>query len=255
VALRVSVTLRQFTADPEVMLGSARRAEQLGFDGVFVFDHFFPLAGKDRPIFEGLTALAAVAAVTERIRVGSLVLRAPARPAWTTAHAAWTVQAISRGRLVLGLGVSDRLSQEEFESYGLRFGTAAERVETLRRTLEALDAPELALPQVPVPEVWIGGRSDELRRLAAARASGWNQWGGSPEELSRGAREVRKAADRPISISWGGRVAMGPGVPGELRPYVAAGADELVLTLVGERSMERFAEEVLPGLRDTRTQP
>ncbi|MGH9169065.1 MAG: hypothetical protein ACRD02_14680, partial [Acidimicrobiia bacterium] len=115
------------------------------------------------------------------------------------------------------------------------------------------DAPELALPAVPGPEVWIGGRSAELRRLAAARASGWNQWGGSPEELRRSAREIRRAADRPLTISWGGRVAMGPVVLDELQPYLAAGADELVLTLVGERSMERFADEVLPALRDTRT--
>ncbi len=257
------------------MLDAARRAEELGFDGVYVFDHLFPLGSPDRPIFEGFVALGAVAAATSSITVGTLVVRAPIRPAWTTAKAAWSAQAISNGRLTLGLGAADSLSRPEFEAYGLPFGSASERIDAVRHTVRALHAPQLQLPGFAAPKTWIGGRSAAVRAVAAEVADGWNAWGGSPDRLASDVSEIREQADRPFEVSWGGQVLLAPdrpglerllverddvdrllaGTPGEvaeqLRAFAAAGADELVLSLLsspGWDSWELFVEEVRPLL-------
>ncbi|MDR9450422.1 MAG: LLM class flavin-dependent oxidoreductase [Acidimicrobiia bacterium] len=273
--VRISVTLPQFRPEADPMLDAARRAEDMGFDGVYVFDHLFPLGSPDRPIFEGFVALGAVAAVTSTITIGTLVVRAPIRPAWTTAKAAWSAHAISGGRLTLGLGAADSLSRPEFEAYGLSFGSAAERIETVRQTIAALHAPELQLPGFSPPKTWIGGRSPAVRAVAAEVADGWNAWGGSVDRLARESAEIREQAGRPLEVSWGGQVLLAPdganlaerladrddpdqlvaGTPEvvaeHLRALAAAGADELVLSLLpspGLDPWDLFVEEVRPLL-------
>lgn len=272
---RISLTLPQFRDEAGPMLDAARRAETLGFDGVYVFDHLFPLGSPDRPIFEGFVALGAVAAVTSRITVGTLVIRAPIRPARTTARAAWSAQAISGGRLTLGLGAADSLSKPEFEAYGLPFGSVEERIGSVRETIEALHLPELHVPGVAVPRTWIGGRSAAIRDVAAEVADGWNAWGGTPGQLARDGAEVRERAGRSFEVSWGGQVLLAPdedrlgewlatrddadrlvagtapGVAEQLRAYAEAGADELVLSLLsspGWDSWDLFVDEVRPLL-------
>ncbi len=83
--------------------------------------------------------------------------------------------------------------------------------------------------------------------MAAEWADGWNQWEGSAEELARSAEQLRRWSDRPLVVSWGGRVRGSPNeAVDRLAAYVAAGADELVVALVpfsGE-VMEAFAEVV-----------
>ena len=80
-------------------------AEALGYDGVFVFDHFFPPgAPSDQPALEAFTMLAAVAEATERVRIGTLVTRASLRPAGLIAKMASVIDAQSGGRLILGDG-------------------------------------------------------------------------------------------------------------------------------------------------------
>ena len=258
------------------MLKASRRAEELGFDGVYVFDHLFPLGNPDRPIFEGFVALGAVAAATNRITIGTLVVRAPIRPAWTTAKAAWSAQAISGGRLTLGLGAADSMSRPEFEAYGLPFGSVTERIDSVCQTIAALHAPELQLPGFAPPKTWIGGRSAVVRSLAAEIADGWNAWGGNAERLATESAEIREQAGRPFEVSWGGQVLLAPdatrlserlserddadrlvaGTPGhvaeQLQEFVEAGADELVLSLLaspGWDSWELFVEEVRPLLQ------
>jgi alkanesulfonate monooxygenase SsuD/methylene tetrahydromethanopterin reductase-like flavin-dependent oxidoreductase (luciferase family) len=272
---RISVTLPQFRKEAAPMLEAARRAEAVGFDGVYVFDHLFPLGSPDRPIFEGFVTLGAVAAATSTITIGTLVIRAPMRPAWTTAKAAWSAQAISGGRLTLGLGAADSMSKPEFEAYGLPFGTVTERIEAVRDTILALHAPELQLPGVATPKTWIGGRSAPVRAAAAEFADGWNAWGGTAEQLFIESEEIRARAGRPFEVSWGGQVLLAPnqerladqiaqrddadrlvaGTPesvGEqLLGFVDAGADELVLSLLpgsGWNSWDLFVEEVRPQL-------
>jgi alkanesulfonate monooxygenase SsuD/methylene tetrahydromethanopterin reductase-like flavin-dependent oxidoreductase (luciferase family) len=272
---RISVTLPQFRHEAAPMLAAAQRAEELGFDGVYVFDHLFPLGSPERPIFEGFVSLGAVAAVTERVTVGTLVIRAPVRPAWTTAKAAWSAQAISGGRFTLGIGAADSLSRPEFEAYGIPFGSAAERMASVRETIGALHAPELQIPNVPVPKTWVGGRSPAVMDLAAEVADGWNAWGGTADRLATESALIREKAGRPFEVSWGGQVLLAPdaarleerlterddadrlvaGTPGrvaeELQAFAAAGADELVLSLLaspGWDSWELFVDQVQPQL-------
>jgi alkanesulfonate monooxygenase SsuD/methylene tetrahydromethanopterin reductase-like flavin-dependent oxidoreductase (luciferase family) len=272
---RISVTLPQFRDDAAPMLAAARRAEQLGFDGVYVFDHLFPLGSPNRPIFEGFVSLGAVAAVTRSITVGTLVIRAPIRPAWTTAKAAWSAQAISEGRLTLGIGAADSLSKPEFHAYGIPFASSAERIDTVREAIAALSAPELSIPDLPAPKTWIGGTSVAVRDLAAEIADGWNAWGGTPDRFAAECAETRERAGRPFEVSWGGQVLLAPdsvrlaerladrddadrlvaGTPEQvaerLSAFATGGADELVLSLLaspGWDSWELFTEQVRPLL-------
>lgn len=183
----------------DAMAGWARRAERAGFDSVWVSDHFFysfARYGADpAPIaaMEPLTSLAALAALTRRVRLGVLVLGAPFRNPVSTAKMAATIDAVSGGRLELGLGAG--WLREEFEAFGYPYGSTGERFAVLEDTLAIVggllasdgavsyegrtaSVHELSLSpspvQRPVP-VWVGGKGGpRLLRLAARHATGWN---------------------------------------------------------------------------------
>ncbi len=184
----------------------AGRAEDLGFDSVWISDHFFysfARYGADpQPIasLEPLTSLAGLAAITERVRLGTLVLCAPFRHPSILAKMTATIDGISGGRLDLGIGAG--WLEDEFTAFGYAHGTVGERFGLLQETLEVLEA--LASPgpvnyegatvklcearllpapvQRPIP-VWVGGKGGpRLLRLAARHAAGWNSaWRWSPE--------------------------------------------------------------------------
>ena len=105
----------------------AVRAEALGFDSVWVSDHFlysFARYGEPEPLYgslEPLTALAGIAAVTERVRLGTLVLGAPFRHPSLLAKTVAAIDSISEGRIDLGVGAG--WLEDEFTAFGYRFGT------------------------------------------------------------------------------------------------------------------------------------
>jgi probable F420-dependent oxidoreductase len=201
--------------------GWALRAEEAGFDSVWVSDHFFysfARYGADpRPIaaLEPLTALAGIAAVTERVRLGTLVLCAPFRPPAMVAKMATTIDAISRGRLELGVGAG--WLEEEFTAFGYPFDPVAERFDTLQETLEVLeglfsgervtrDGPGTVLRDarlLPAPvqdrvPIWVGGKGGpRILGLAARYAAGWNAvWRWSPLAFAERAAAAREACAR-----------------------------------------------------------
>jgi probable F420-dependent oxidoreductase len=171
----------------------ARRAEDLGFDSVWVSDHFFysfARYGADpAPIssLEPLTTLAGIAAVTRRVRIGTLVLCAPFRHPALLARSAASIDLISGGRLDLGFGAG--WLREEFDAFGYRFGGVGERFDALEESLEVVrllfggepvtydgatvtlrDAALAPAPDAP-PPVWVGGKGGpRLLRLAARLA-------------------------------------------------------------------------------------
>src|SRR5947207_9204739 len=110
-----------FSGTPERVLSFAHRAEELGYDGVFGFDHFFPPgASPDRPSLELFTTLAAIAATTSRVAMGSLVTRAQLRPAGLLAKLAADLDRLSGDRMVLGNGTGDPIDEHEHRALGLR---------------------------------------------------------------------------------------------------------------------------------------
>ena len=205
----------------EAVVEHAVRAEELGFDSVWVSDHFFySLAryGAGDELFgslEPLTTLAALAVRTERVRLGTLVLGAPFRHPSVLAKSATTIDVLSGGRLELGLGAG--WYRDEFEAFGYAFGEVGERFSALEESVAVLDA---LLPGGPVtreagrvrlveaynrpmpasrprPPLWIGAKGgDRALRLAARHADGWNSvWRWTPEAFGDRMRRARQLAE------------------------------------------------------------
>src|SRR5437867_7195263 len=130
-----------FSGDPAKVVQAARSAESLGFDGVFAFDHFFPPGGApDRPALEAFTTLAAVAAATSRVELGTLVTRAVLRPPGLVAKMMSTIDLISGGRAVLGIGTGDPIDRPEHDAFGFPTLGVRERRAHLFETVAAIKA-------------------------------------------------------------------------------------------------------------------
>ncbi len=196
----------------------ARAAERLGFDSVWMSDHFFySLAryGGDAALLgslEPLTMLSALAPLTERVRLGTLVLSAPFRHPAILAKSATAIDVISGGRLELGIGAG--WYEDEFRAFGFEYGSVGERFALLDETVRALAALLPGGPvdldgsivtlrsaynhpppaQRPHPSIWIGAKGgDRALRVVARHADGWNTvWRWSPEAY---AARVRRARD------------------------------------------------------------
>lgn len=206
----------------ERVSAAASRAEALGFDSVWVSDHFFLSLGRyggpsvPHGTVEALSALAALAVTTERVRLGTLVLSAGFRHPALLAKAATTVDLLSHGRLDLGIGAG--WYGDEYEAFGYQFETAGERFEILEETLLVLgmlfgqepatwrgrhfrldDAYNRPRPhQEPRPPLWVGGKGGpRLLKLAARQADGWNTvWAWSPQAYADRVRALRDACER-----------------------------------------------------------
>ena len=228
--MKVGLVLPLFSGEPERVLAFAERAERLGFDGVFAFDHLFPPgASADRPSLEAFSMLSAVAARTERIAVGTLVTRATLRNAGMIAKLATSVDGVSHGRMILALGTGDPIDEPEHRVFGIPYLDKAERrdhlVETVRAVRALFDArpwqggthvPAMSGPLLPRPAspggppIWMGGFADAVVRLAAREADAWNGWGMGLDEFTRKARLLdEEAGRRPVSATWAGIVVVG----------------------------------------------
>lgn len=174
----------------------------------WLFDHLLPIAGDPAgPIFEGWTLLSALAAQTQRLRVGLLVTSNRFRPPAILAKIATTVDIVSGGRLDFGIGAGSRpshpLARREYEAHGLPFHDFSDSVESLAEALTvirrlwtetrpfdfagahvrltgALDNPKPV--QRPHPPILIGGRSTPLLRVVAEHADLWNIPGGDIDD-------------------------------------------------------------------------
>jgi alkanesulfonate monooxygenase SsuD/methylene tetrahydromethanopterin reductase-like flavin-dependent oxidoreductase (luciferase family) len=201
----LGVTLPSFRDTPAPMLAVARAAEKAGVDGAFVFDHLFRRArdGALRPALEPLTMLGALAVETERIVLGTLVLRATLRPPVVLATALDTVARIAGAeRVLVTIGAGDGESRDENERFGIPFGTLEDRVGALRSSVEA--CRDRGYP------VWVGGIHRSVQAVARECADGWNRWGGTVAQLAVDAAPLRAAAARvPFGISWAGLVVVG----------------------------------------------
>ncbi|MGH2641238.1 MAG: LLM class flavin-dependent oxidoreductase [Actinomycetota bacterium] len=223
--MRLGLSLPMFTADPDRPLAAAARAARAGYDGVFAPDHLFPPGAPGRPALEPFAILAAVAARHPELHVGTLVSRTSLRSAATLAKQGAALDEMSGGRAILGLGAGDSVSKAEHEAFGIPFAPAAQRVALLEETVTALRAlfagaswdggahvPAIAGPLLPPghPELWVGGRSDEVIATAARSADAWNGWAMDADGFAGAVRELRRVADgRPVFPTWGGIALVG----------------------------------------------
>lgn len=213
----IGVRVPQYGCGWEALRDAALRAERLGFDGVWVNDHLqSPGRIKAEPAFDALATLAALAALTTRVRLGTVVLSASYRPPALAAKMATVLDVISAGRMVVGLGTGSDVA--EHEAYGIPFGSRRERtagVRTALATMRAMfDHPEGAdlpgvlrsAPNLPPPAaaggppIWLAAHGPLLLRLAGERADGIVAAFAGPEEVARRlgvADEARRAAGRP----------------------------------------------------------
>ncbi len=181
-------------------LEGCRHAEATGWDGIWYADHFMPNEDNvDQPIHEAWSVLAAIAAAVPRVRIGPLVAGNTYRNPALTAKIATTIDHISGGRVVLGLGAG--WQENEHEKYGFDFGSLKSRVDRLDEAVEIItsmignhrtdldgeyytivDAPLDPKPvQNPIP-LLIGGQGRKRTlRTAAMYANEWNYWGMPPD--------------------------------------------------------------------------
>jgi len=234
--VRVGLTLPQFRVEPDEALAVADHAEASGLDGVFVFDHLWPIGQPGRPALHGPSLLAALAAGTSRIRVGTLVARVGLLPDEVLVRTFATVASMAGDRLIAGLGIGDRLSRAENRAHGVPFQPAAARRARLVYVCRELRARGIT--------TWVGGLSAGTRAVGRAEADALNLWGVGPGRLA--------AEPAGIAVTWGGRVDMAAtGLAGTLARLRDAGATWAVVAPVNaewRRAVELLASAA-EGLR------
>jgi F420-dependent oxidoreductase-like protein len=176
--------------------------ENLGFDSLWLPDHFFPTAGRDKPMLEAWTLLAGLALVTSRVRLGILVSSNTFRHPALLAKQAVTVDHLSEGRLDLGIGAGWFV--EEHEVFGLDFPETKELVERFAEAVQLVDqylthdqssfhgahyrldgAYNRPAPiQHPRPPLVMGAHGPRMLKLVAKYADAWNSFA-HPDELRR----------------------------------------------------------------------
>lgn len=174
--MRVGVTLPTFRDDASTALEAARHAEEVGLDGVFVFDHLWPLGQPDRPALSAFPMLGAVAATTSALCFGPLVARIGLVPDDLLVAELLSLHKMAPGRLIAGLGTGDSKSAAENFAYGAPFAPADERRLGLR-------ACALRVLASGVP-VWVGGGAPATTELAVELGAAVNLWDAQPAAVA-----------------------------------------------------------------------
>ncbi len=236
-----------------------RTADALGFHGVWNYDHFYGLVDPAQLTFEGWTTLAAMAAVTQRARVGCLVSSVTFRNPAVLAKMATTVDHIAGGRLEFGIGAG--WHENEHRGYGIDFPSPGTRVAMLDEALTVIrqlwtqdtvtfrgafftldDALGNPVPlQQPHPPIVIGGVKPKMLRVVARHADEWNMPGQGPEEWAKVCTRLDEACGQigraPGEIRRSVQLFLHPQNPEQvdaelaaLPAYEAAGCQHAVLS-------------------------
>ena len=182
-----------------------QEVETLGFDSLWVNDHMLPSVGPtDAANMEGWATLAAMAALTSRVKIGALVTANTFRHPAVLAKMATTIDHISNGRFILGIGSG--YFEQEHKVYGIPFPTISERAKRLEEAIQVIrtlwtqesasfqgtyyqlaNAPFVPKPmQKPHPPIMIGGMGEKLTLpIVAKYADMWNAAGLTPQQLTQ----------------------------------------------------------------------
>jgi F420-dependent oxidoreductase-like protein len=265
-----------------------RWLEELGFDSLWLPDHFFPTAGKDVPMFEAWTLLAGLAVATERARIGVLVSSNTFRHPALLAKQAVTVDHLSGGRLELGLGAG--WMELEHEIFGIDFPETKERVDRFAEAVAMIDTylrndessfagehyrldgvyNRPAPVQRPRPPLVMGAHGPRMLKLVARYADTWNSFAPVAELARRNARltelceEIgRDPAAITRSVFYGVNQALDEkpwasvdAFADYVGRYAEAGMQEFILQLPPDADraiVERIASDILPARRHTHT--
>jgi alkanesulfonate monooxygenase SsuD/methylene tetrahydromethanopterin reductase-like flavin-dependent oxidoreductase (luciferase family) len=254
-------------------------AEELGFDSAWLFDHFMALyASPDGPCLEASTLLAALALKTNRIRIGVLVYGNTHRHPAILAKEMVTVDHISDGRLIFGIGTG--WNEREHSAYSIPFPSAGDRVGMLDEALTAIDllfteertnfegkyyqlhdAPFAPKPVQAHLPIMVGGKRPKMLKLIAKHADIWDSSGTPEETRERGeqinehCREIgRDPGDIVWSVSLGAdRLEDTANFADVVRGFREAGVSQflfdLPLSAEGIEKTKKVAREIIPGLR------
>ncbi len=264
IALPIGVNLTSIGVTAGWWLDSARRLEKAGFSAVWSWDHFISRGRRTDPVLECWTTLAATAAVTHRIRVGSLVTNVMNRHPSVLARMAATVADLSDGRLDVGIGIGGHPA--EHEALGIPFPEVPERIARLEETVQVLRAlwsggpvdftgPTVRLTEAhafPIalgpPRIIVGGQTPGGARLAARTGDGWNVPAEHfaallPVYLEALGTAERQRSEMTILVSlqspggWPAEEGALEDLAAEAERWAQSGADELVLDWVRPREL------------------
>lgn len=216
--IRIAAQLHPQHGGYDAIRTAVTNVEAAGFDIVYNWDHFYPLYGDPNGRhFECWTMLAAWAEQTTDIEFGALVTCNSYRNPDLLADMARTVDHISGGRLILGMGAG--WFTRDYEEYGYEFGTAGSRLADLNRNLVRIQERWDRLEPAPIrrPPILIGGTGErKTLRMVAEHASGWHaMFPAHPSQLEPKVEALRRWCDEfgrdPHDIEWG--LGLEPDVP------------------------------------------
>lgn len=214
-ALKFGLAVENFTPAPrtpdlQAIVDYGRRAEELGFDSLWAWDHMFLGTGRPFPFLESLSTLVVLARETERVELGTGILVLPLRNAAVLAKTAATLEIISGGRLTLGMAVG--WYEREFDACGVPFKKRGQIFEENLRLMqqfwtgervsgEARGVPfrnALMLPKPeprPRPRLLIGGYVDKVLKRVAEKSDGWLTYFYEPEAFATAWLRIQEHAE------------------------------------------------------------
>ncbi|BBZ11393.1 LLM class F420-dependent oxidoreductase [Mycobacterium branderi] len=262
--VRIGVQLQpQHAAQYAQIRDAVRRCEDIGVDIAFNWDHFFPLYGdRDGPHFECWTMLGAWAEQTSRIEIGALVSCNSYRNPELLADMARTVDHISDGRLILGIGSGWK--RRDYDEYGYEFGTAGSRLDDLAAALPRIKSRLAKLNPPPTRQIplLIGGEGEKKTlRLVAEHADMWHSFASAdtyPAKADVLARHCAAVSRDPDAIersaAVGGETGRGRGADALIAEAEALTGLGVTLLTVGSTGpdYDLSAAETLCRWRDKR---